>query len=94
MDSIETHMVFAPVEGLELTEVPDGRVVYQAARERVHFLNPTAVIVFELCGEKLSVGAIESFLKDVYDMDEAPTAAVRECIGSLLNEKLLRSSTP
>jgi hypothetical protein len=94
MDSIEADMVFAPVDGLELTDVPDGRVVYQADRERVHFLNPTAVIVFELCGEKLSVGAIESFLKDAYDLGETPSAAVRECIGSLLSEKLLRPSTP
>ncbi|MDR3471341.1 MAG: hypothetical protein P4M09_06585 [Devosia sp.] len=94
MDSIAADMVFAPVDGLELTDVPDGRVVYQADRERVHFLNPTAVIVFELCGEKLSVGAIETFLKDAFDLSEVPATGVRDCIRSLLDEKLLRPLTP
>src|SRR5688500_8698161 len=39
VQEIESDMVFIPVEGVEITEVPDGRVIYQNGRERVHFLN-------------------------------------------------------
>jgi hypothetical protein len=85
-------MVFTPVEGVEITEVPDGRVIYQTDRERVHFLNPTAVVVLELCGQKFSVAQIEAFLKDAYDLTEDPAASVRDCIRSLLSEQLLRPS--
>lgn len=91
-ESIESDMVFAPVEGLELTDVPDGRVVYQAAKERVHYFNPTAVVVFELCGMGHSVKEIEKFLMDAYDLEASPAELVRACIRSLLNEGLLRLS--
>ena len=42
---ISDDMTFSPTEGLEISEVPDGRVIYQAANERVHYFNPTAVVV-------------------------------------------------
>ena len=74
--------------------MPDGRVVYEAAKERVHYFNPTAVVVFELCGMGHSVAQIEKFLMDAYDLASPPTEVVRECIQSLLNEGLLRSSLP
>jgi hypothetical protein len=88
--TIEDDMKFAPVEGLEISEVPDGRVIYQASSERVHYFNPTAVVVFELCGLGHSVGEIGAFLKDAYGLDAEPKAEVVQCIESLVNEKLLR----
>ncbi|MEQ1770379.1 MAG: hypothetical protein ABL879_11120 [Devosia sp.] len=90
METFDRTLSFKPIEGLEVSEVPDGRVIYQTARERVHFLNPTAVVVFELCGMSQTVGQIEDFLKDSYDLPEAPVTEVAQCLRSLLDEDLIR----
>ena len=37
---------------LEVHEVPDGYIVYQQERDRVHYLNKTAAIIFEFCDGK------------------------------------------
>ena len=34
---------------LEIHQVPDGYIVYQSDRDRVHYLNKTAAIIFEFC---------------------------------------------
>jgi hypothetical protein len=48
------------VGGLEAHEVDDGLVVYQAATDRVHYLNPVASVVFELCtGEHTETEIVE-----------------------------------
>lgn len=91
---ITDDMVFEPVEGLEVSEVPDGRVIYQASTERVHYLNPTAVVVFEFCDMKRSVAEITHFLQTAYQLSEPPVAEVHQCIASLIKENLLRPSTP
>ena len=41
--------VLVRAEGLDVNEVPDGYVIYQTEADRVHYLNKTAAIVFELC---------------------------------------------
>jgi hypothetical protein len=92
--TIADDMKFAPAEGLEISEVPDGRVIYQASKERVHYFNPTAVVVFELCAAGYSVGEIGAFLRDAYALDAEPKAEVIQCIESLTKEDLLRPSNP
>lgn len=91
---ISDDMTFSPTEGLEISEVPDGRVIYQAASERVHYFNPTAVVVFELCGLGHTVAEIGAFLRDAYGLAAVPAAEVRQCIEALVKENLLRRSTP
>ena len=93
-DAIRDDQIFVPVEGLEVNEVPDGRVVYQASRERVHYLNPTALVVFELCSEKLPLDAIAAFLKDAYQLGPPPLDEVKASAASLLKEELARPWTP
>lgn len=88
------EMIFEPTEGLEVSEVPDGRVIYQASTERVHYLNPTAVVVFEFCDMKRSVQEIIQFLQTAYQLPEPPIAEVHQCIISLVKENLLRPSIP
>ena len=41
--------VLVRADGLDVNEVPDGYVIYQTDADRVHYLNKTAAIVFELC---------------------------------------------
>lgn len=93
MDQISLDGRFEQVEGLEITDVPDGRVVYQASRDKVHYLNPTAIIVLELCGSGQSADEIASFLQDAYNLSEPPIESVHTCMQSLLTEGLLRRAT-
>ena len=89
---ITDDMRFVPAAGVEVTDVPDGRVIYDAGNDRVHFLNTTAVVVFELCEAGRSVREIIAFLTQAYALVDAPREAVVECIRSMLNEKLIQPS--
>jgi len=89
----EDDQTYQHTAGHETKEIDDGYVVYHVDRERVHFLNPTAVIVYELCDGSHSVGSICDFIKSAYDLAEAPVEEVRKCIASMIEEKLIRPST-
>jgi len=89
MMEIAPDTMFHAVEGIEINRVPDGAMVYHGDRERVHFLNPTALIVFELCGLDKTAGEIEAFLADAFGLAASPIEAVRECLASLLEEGLV-----
>ena len=41
--------------GIEIREAPDGLVVYDAGRDRLHYLNPTAALLLESCDGSLGV---------------------------------------
>lgn len=89
MTEITADTMFRAVEGIEVNRVPDGAMVYQNDRERVHFLNPTALVVYELCGLNKTAGEIEAFLAGAFGLATSPTEAVRECLVSLLDEGLV-----
>jgi hypothetical protein len=78
------------VDGVELNQVADGYVVYQPDRDRVHYLNHTAALVLEMCNGRVTAGEIPGLLKDAYDLAEAPTAEVGECLAKLLDEGLVQ----
>jgi hypothetical protein len=82
--------VFAACEGLEITHAPDGFVIYDAAQEKVHYLNPTAGVVYELCDGANSARAIGAFLRTAYDLDADPLDSVRDCLISLVDKGLVR----
>jgi hypothetical protein len=84
---------YVRTEGHEVQEVPDGYVIYQTARERVHFLNPTAVIVYELCDGAHDLLRISQFLAEAFDLEAPPLEEVRTCIASLLEEQLVKPET-
>ena len=89
-EQFDLDQVFTVAEGLEITHAPDGYVIYDAAAEKVHYLNPTAGVVYELCDGANSAHAIASFLKTAYGLDAAPLDSVRDCLVSLLEQGLVR----
>jgi len=89
MTDFTTDTKFRAVEGIEVNQVPDGAMVYQNERERVHFLNPTALVVYELCGMNKSVGEIEAFVTEAFGLASSPSESVRACLTSLLDEGLV-----
>jgi hypothetical protein len=80
------------VDGLDVNEVKDGLIVYESERDRVHYLNATASIVFELCDGTADSSGIADLIAKAYGLDEVPVADVEACLVQLREEGLLRSS--
>ena len=76
-------------EGVEIYQVADGYVVYQPARDRVHYLNQTATIVLELCNGKNDTAKIASLLQSAYELPATPLEEVTGCLSQLRAEGLI-----
>ncbi len=77
-------------EGIDINEVEDGYVIYQNEKDKVHYLNKTAVLVLESCTGKNSVADIGTIVKDAYSLPEVPGKEVRDCLKSLSEEGLIK----
>jgi coenzyme PQQ synthesis protein D (PqqD) len=77
------------VAGLEINKVADGYIVYQPARDRVHYLNHTATIVLELCNGQNSPSEIAGLLQSAYDLPAPPETEVAACLLQLRSEELV-----
>ena len=61
----------------EIHEVPDGYIVYHKEQDRVHYLNKTAAVIFELCnGTKLPQDIVEQVAK-IYALDPSAYGEIR-----------------
>jgi hypothetical protein len=78
------------IEGLEVNQLADGYVIYEATRDRVHYLNHTAVLVLEMCTGRVMATEMPALLKQAFDLAEPPTAEVTECLARLRDEGLIR----
>ena len=94
MPVIDDKAVFAQVEPRSVTEAPDGYIINQSERGRVHFLNGIAVLVYELCDGKRSVRDIETSVQKAFGLPDPPSEAVSGCLSNLLAEELVSSCTP
>lgn len=63
-------IVFKPVGGFEVTEVPDGFVIYDDQKGKVHYLNPTAAVVYTVCDGEKTVDELALVVKDLYELDD------------------------
>jgi hypothetical protein len=81
--------MFRQLPGCEISEMPDGLVIYQADGEVVHYLNPTASLIYELCGDNLTAEAISVHLQDAFALPERPQAEVVACIDDLVGKGLI-----
>ena len=81
----------AVVDGLDVNEVDDGLVVYDPERDRVHYLNATASVVFTLCDGTHDRAAIGATLAEAFGLPDAPTDEIAACLDQLADEGLLRS---
>jgi coenzyme PQQ synthesis protein D (PqqD) len=82
----------ARVEGLEAHEVDDGLVVYQAATDRVHYLNPVASVVYELCTGEHTEAEIVEIVGAAWQLDQLPTDEVQEALAQFRAEGMLAES--
>jgi Coenzyme PQQ synthesis protein D (PqqD) len=77
-------------DGLEVDEVEDGFVIYQPERDRVHYLNPTATVILELCDGTLTAAQIAELVAQTFDLPEPPAEEVNEALAKLEAEGLTR----
>jgi Coenzyme PQQ synthesis protein D (PqqD) len=85
-----TTEVLVRAADLDVNEVPDGYIIYQTAVDRVHYLNNTAAIVFELCDGARDADDIVSRVKKMFE--DAAEDEVEACIQNLLKEGLVQRS--
>ncbi len=82
--------MFEQTASLELVEAGDGYVLYDEARDRVHFLNSTAAIIYELCEGGRGLLDIARELSDGFALDAPPVDEVERCLEGLAAENLIR----
>jgi Coenzyme PQQ synthesis protein D (PqqD) len=70
-------------EGIELEQAAEGFMAHQPEHGRVHYLNHTAAIIFELCDGQTTEEAIAHTLQELYELGDPPLAEVRTCLESL-----------
>jgi hypothetical protein len=76
-------------ENLEVHEVPDGYIVYQNARDRVHYLNKTAAIIFEMCDGQRGQDDVIARTARAFELDDRPHEDIQSCLDSLIKEGLV-----
>ena len=79
---------------LEVREVPEGFVVYDPARDRLHFLNGSATFVLECCDGATRVDELPGMLAAGFRLDADPVAEVDACLDRLLGEGLVTIGNP
>ena len=78
-----------PSDGIEISEVADGYVIYDPKQDRVHYQNQTAGVILELCNGRLSVGELPALIQAAYDLPDPPIQEVDDCVQKLIEEGLL-----
>jgi hypothetical protein len=77
------------IEGLDRNEIEDGYFISDAARGKVHFLNPTAAAVFELCDGAHDADAIARALAVAFALAAPPKTDVESCLATLSAQGLI-----
>jgi len=76
--------------GLEINPVTDGYIIYQADRDRVHYLNQTAALVFELCNGRNALDDLVGLVRQAWQLASPPVEEVTECLDALRQAGLIR----
>ena len=75
-------------DGLKVTPVEDGFMIYQPSRDRVHYLNHTALVILELCTGENSPEEIAQVLQRTFGVRKRLKATVEEILTRAKNEGL------
>ena len=77
------------IDGLDVEQTDDGYIIYEPDKDRVHFLNPTAALILELCTGTNSIGGIADLVQEAYELPAAPTELVQNVLTQMMDEGLL-----
>ena len=76
-------------DGLGLFPVPEGYVVHQAAKGRVHRLNASAALVLELSQGRQTIEDLAVLVQRAFGLDAVPLKEVRTSVRALAAQGLL-----
>jgi hypothetical protein len=74
---------------LEVAEAAGGIVIHDTGRGRVHYLNPIAMLIYELCDGETAVGDIARLLAETYGPQPELEEQVARYVSLLRNEQLV-----
>jgi hypothetical protein len=75
--------------GLDVNETEDGLIIYAPSTDRVHHLNSTAAVVFQLCDGTRSPAEIADGVREVFELEVSPLGETEDCLGRLVREGLV-----
>jgi hypothetical protein len=87
----DTEVVNRPQkkQDLEVHAVGDQIVVYEAGPDLVHYLNPSAAMVLELCDGNHSPTDIAAIMQEAYGLTCSPIGEVNVCLIDLKKTGLI-----
>lgn len=77
------------IKGLKITPAENGYIVYDTARERVHYLNHTAGLVMDLCTGANTTDDIVSLVAEAYGLKKRPSKEIARLLKQLTGEGLV-----
>jgi hypothetical protein len=77
-------------DGLDIHLVEDHCVVYDTVGDRIHYLNPTAALVLELCDGNRSPTEIAALVREAYGLATTPLDEIIRCLSSLQEMEIVR----
>jgi coenzyme PQQ synthesis protein D (PqqD) len=86
-------MYLKQATNLDVHEVPDGYIVYQNERDRVHYLNKTAAIIFEFCDGTHDAEDVISRVAKAFELGPSAHDEIRAGLDSLCREGLVLSGS-
>lgn len=79
---------------IEIAEVTDGYVASRADGARIHYLNPSAALILELCDGNLPAAELPALLASAFELAEPPVVDVEACLTAFIKEGLLLVGDP
>ncbi|MDA8195899.1 MAG: PqqD family peptide modification chaperone [Actinomycetota bacterium] len=76
-------------DNIEVTETDEGLVLFQMNYDRIHNLNISASVIFELCDGTRSVHEIAEEVASVFELSDSPLTMTLDCIERLEREGLV-----
>lgn len=77
------------IDGIEIDEVEDGFMIYQPDRARVHYLNPSAKLILEMCDGTLTAAQIADQIGEAFSLPAQPRQEVDDALAKLADEGLI-----
>jgi hypothetical protein len=74
---------------LEINEADDGLVIYDPTHDKVHHLNTSASMIFDLCDGTRDVEAIAQVLAEAYDLSAPPREDAVAGLDDLADRELI-----
>ena len=78
------------LDRLDINPAEDGFIIYQSEKERVHYLNHTAVVILEMCDGRNSPTAIAGTLQKAYSLSKRPQKEVNEILAQMKEAGIVR----